>query len=120
MTLLDSRFRALADRLIGQYGKPMLLRKVGEATYDATKGESVLDNLDYAVTGVITQPSAMLLAQGLAVSGDVLVLLAAQALQVVPEDGDILVLDNVEWKVMTVRSLYSGEQIATFECLARS
>ena len=117
---LDTRARATAERMIDKVGKAMTLRREVVGTYDAAQGTAPVVPTDYDVVGVVTQPSTAMLSAGLAQSGDLAVMLAAKATEVEPQAGDVLVMTLENWQVMSVRAMYSGELIATYEVLARS
>jgi hypothetical protein len=117
---LDTRARATAERMIDKFGKAMTLRREVVGTYDPSTGAAAVVPTDYAVVGVVTQPSVAMLSAGLAQGGDLVVMLAAQATDVVPQAGDVLVMNLESWQVMSVRSMFSGELVATYELLARS
>ena len=118
--LLDTRARATAEAMIAKFGKAMTLRRATVGTYDAAQGTAAEVPTDYSIVGVVAQPSPAMFQAGLAVAGDITVLIAAQATSLVPVPGDELIIDDVTWQATSVRSMFSGELIATYEVLARS
>ena len=74
---------------------------------------------DYPIVGVVAQPSPAMFQAGLAVAGDITVLIAAKATSLVPVPGDELIIDGATWQATSVRSMFSGELIATYEVMAR-
>jgi hypothetical protein len=118
-TLLDTRMRATAERLIAQYGKAMTLRRQVEGTYNPATANASIGTSDYAVIAVVSTPSNAMLAAGLAQASDLVVMLAAKPLLIEPAVGDILIVDGAAWRILYVRAMFSGEQIATYELLAR-
>ena len=118
--LLDTRARATAEAMIAKFGKAMTLKREAVGTYDAAQGAAPVTATSYEVVGVVTQPSNSMLSMGLAQGGDLVVMLAAKAMAAVPQAGDVLVMDSAIWQVLSVRSMFSGELVATYELLARS
>ena len=117
--LLDTCARATAEAMIAKFGKAMTLRRATVGTYDATAGTATEVTTDNPVVGVVAQPSPAMFQAGLAVAGDITVLIAAKATSLVPVPGDELIIDDVTWQATSVRSMFSGELIATYEVLAR-
>ena len=118
--LLDTRARATAETMIAKFGKAMTLTREAVGTYVPSTGSAPVTATSYAVIGVVSQPSNTVLAMGLAQAGDIVVLLAAKSLTVAPQAGDVLVIDAANWQVLGVRSMFSGELVATYELQARS
>jgi len=117
---LDTRARATAETMIAKFGKAMTLKREVVGTYDATQGTAPVVPVSHSVIGVVSQPSVQSVASDLAQSGDLVVMISAKALSVVPQAGDILLMDSVPWQIITVRSTYSGEEVALYELLTRS
>ncbi len=120
MTALDTRARATAERLIATYGKTMVINRAAVGAYDPTTGTSTETPTAYTVKGVVSQPSESQFNSGFALAGDIKVLLAASALEIIPTPGDELVFDGVTWQVVAAPAIYSGEQVAIYEVLART
>jgi len=116
---LDSRARDTAEAMIAKFGKAMTLRRATVGAYDPSTGAAAEVTADYPIVGVVAQPSPAMFQAGLAVAGDITVLIAAKATSLVPVPGDEIVIDGVTWQATSVRSMFSGELIATYEVMAR-
>jgi len=121
-TALDIRAGATAKRLIEKFGKPMLLKRIYAVPYDPATGKAGTVPAIYAVTGVITTPSANTLMPGsLVTAGDRFVLIAGQSLLQAgePGDSDVLEIDGVDWEIINIQPIYSGEDVAIYSLLVR-
>lgn len=118
---LDNRARKTAQKLIRQFGKDAILRRRTSSYSPATRKttEAVID-----VKVKVTPPEPLELGRidgTLVEAGDAKVGLAALGLKFAPDaTTDSLVLDGLEWKIVTVRRVMSGELPALYELQLRS
>lgn len=119
MTRLDVRMRSLAERMIGQYGKAMTLRKIAEGAYDPSAGGVTTTPTDYAIFGSVAQPSRTAFESGTANVGDASVMVAAKGLTARPEVSDRLVIDDALWTIVAIADTYSGSEIAMYTLICR-
>ena len=119
MTTLDALIRPLAASLLAQYGKPILLRVTDSADYDPATGDADVDRTNYALYGLVSAPEHTLYDPGVALTGDVQVILADYTLDRPPKSGDLIGMDGVDWTIVAVNSTYSGEQAAIHTLLLR-
>lgn len=116
---LDTTMRAVAARLTATYGKAYTLKRV-TSTYSASTGKTVNTETSYEVNGA--PPKAYRIDQidgTLVEDGDCMVLLAALGLAVVPRTADVLDIDGVGWRIVRVRTVWSGEMAAAYEVQVR-
>lgn len=123
MTALDTKFRALATRLIDKNGKSVTFTSVKGLVYDTET--RIAHNASHPVTVKALVEDYSLIGsgttfqEGLVSGGDKKFSLAAAELTVKPKPGDSITLDTVVWNIVRVTEIWSGEQISLFECQAR-
>lgn len=122
MTALDTRFRRLAAVKVQQYGTLVTLKVNTAAAYDPATGASVQTTKSSTTHALISdyslQNSGSGFAAGLILSGDKKFSLAAlDNAHIKP--GDSIVLNGETYVVITVRELWSGEQITMYEVQGR-
>lgn len=118
---LDKRARKTARKLIRRFGKDAVLRRRTSSYLAATrKTTEAVTDLKVKVTPL--EPLALGRIDGTLVeAGDAQVGLAASGLKFAPDaKTDSLVMDGVEWKIVTVRRVMSGALPALYELRLRS
>ena len=102
------RMAQSALRLIAEKGASLTYRRLVQG-FDPLTGATVTASTDYAVTGVVQEASPGPLDNSLVRRGDRIVLVAAEALPVVPEAGSVLLLEEVEWSIVHVGAIKPGD-----------
>lgn len=123
MTKLDTRFRALATRLINKYGKSITLTSITTGSYNPATG-SVINTTSAASVKAIVEDysyrdSGTGFADGLVKIGDKKFTVAAIDLSSSPKPGDTITLGSATYSVIRVIETWSGEQIASYELQGR-
>jgi len=118
MTKLDTRFRALATRLINKYGKSITLTSVTTGSYNPATG-SVTNTTSAASVKALVEDYKTGFADGLVKIGDKKFTVAAIDLSSSPKPGDTITLGSATYSVIRVIETWSGEQIASYELQGR-
>ncbi len=118
---LDKTARATAFKLIKKFGKNAILRR-RTSTYSAATRKTTEATTDLKVK--VSPPEDFKFNQidgTLVQAGDAKVSIAALGLKFEPDaETDSIVMDSVEWKIVTVKTTWSGELPALFELQLRS
>lgn len=120
---LDAKIRPLAERLIENYGKELLLVSRVEGTFDPETGAvTATDPAAVSIRGIV-QAVDLHRVNGVNVLADDLVVLLAGTLETAPAVGDLLYLGSStsdrRTQVVAVRPIYSGELVAAYEVICR-
>jgi len=116
---LDKRMRALGQRLVDAYGKPVTLRRT-TSTYDPATGTTSTSTTNYSVNGVLEGYEDSRIDGTVVQAGDLRVTIPAQNLAIAPSmETDALVIGSGTWTLVNVRPTYSGEQVAIYELQVR-
>lgn len=119
-TAFDTRFRALARKLIdGTFGTSATLRTFAES-YDVATGKNTRTATDRAVTISPPAPVAESRISGVVEAGDAECYVAALSLSVRPSTEDVLESDAREWQVVQVNPVVSGDEKAAYRLVIRS
>ena len=119
MTQLDVLLRPLASSLINSYGKACVLRSSTSSGYDASAGAAAAHYTNYPLKGIMSSPERILYDPGVALDGDLQLILADYKLPQPPKAGDLVTLDNFDWTVVSVSSTFSGDSAAIHTLLLR-
>lgn len=116
---LDIRARATADRLIGKFGKQVTLTRVTEGTYNPDTGElSGGSTTTQTVVALVKDFNGIEILTGAIQAGDRKVSIAAlNATE--PQIGDKMTIDSLDYNVLSVKSIWSGEKTAVYELQVR-
>ena len=115
-TMLDLKIRASAFNLIAKVGKQVTFTLYPSAAYDPTDGETTKGSPTQYVKKV-SPPSAykeMYIDGEIIRKGDCRVILPAKDLEFTPEVGIEVTIDTVVWKIVGLKPVYSGEQVAAY------
>ena len=112
------RMAQSALRLIAEKGASLTYRRL-VPSFDPLTGATVTARTDYAVTGVVQEASPGPLDNSLVRRGDRIVLVAAEALPVVPEAGSVLLLEEVEWSIVHVGAIRPGDTAIAYRLQVR-
>ena len=112
------RMAQSALRLIAEKGASLTYRRLVQG-FDPLTGATVTASTDYAVTGVVQEASPGPLDNSLVRRGDRIVLVAAEALPVVPEAGSVLLLEEVEWSIVHVGAIKPGDTAIAYRLQVR-
>lgn len=122
MTALDTKFRALSNRLIDKYGKSVTLTSVTNGAYNPATGTSAKTTATSTVKAIVEDyslhSSGVGFQTGLIKAGDKKVTIAALGITK-PKPSDTVTIDAVVWNIVRVVETWSGEQIAVYECQLR-
>lgn len=102
------RMAQSALRLIAEKGASLTYRRLVKG-FDPLTGATVTASTDYAITGVVQEATPGPLDNAMVRRGDRIVLVAAEALPVVPEAGSVLLLEDTEWSIVHVGAIKPGD-----------
>lgn len=112
---LDDTARAVAERLIGRFGKTVTIRRVIRG-FDPATGKTTETTRDF--TARVSPPERFrehLIDGTLVKAGDLQAQLAAKGAPVVPEPArDRIVIDGESYQVLRVDPVTSGEEAALY------
>lgn len=111
-----AELRVIADDLIGDYGTAMTLEKVTEGAYNVATGVTAeSEAAGVAFNGAIsTKPpdSADKVTPTFSMeAGDIFVTVSDDALSISFEPRDIVVIDSLEWRVVSVDPPYDDDTV---------
>jgi hypothetical protein len=117
----DTAARATAERLIRNFGKSVMLRRVTRA-FDPATGKTTDTVEEFTVKVSPPERFRETLIDGTLVkAGDLKTHLPAEGLDIVPEPArDRVVIDNKPWNLLRVDPVVSGEQTAFYTLHLRS
>src|SRR5665213_3414895 len=110
---LDTIARKVSSDLIGKFGATMTLTRVVEGAYDPATGTTTNSETDETVIGVIEAYKDFAFANGLAVSGDKKVMLAASDVAK-PNLADKMTIQGIVYSILTIDETASGELNALY------
>ena len=109
---LDATARATAQRLIGNFGKKVTIRRTTRL-YSASTGKTTDTVIDSVVTSTPPAPFKLRRIDGTQIqSGDMEISVAAADISFDPQPGHEVVIDDEVWNVITVGAVWSGEKKA--------
>lgn len=120
-TALDDRLVPRALDTIDRYGKKVVFTVIGTATYDPATG-AVTESGKKTYTKKVSPPGAYLdryVDGDLIRRGDLRCIIAASGLEFTPVNGLQVDFDSKVFRVMSVKPIYSGEQVAVYELQLR-
>ena len=116
---LDSRARNTANNLLTKFGKSITLTRITEGNYDPTTGEMAAATSStsnhYAI---ISEYDGNALINGVIQSGDKKVSIASLNIDI-PQTGDKATIDALDYSIISVKSIWSGELAAVYELQVR-
>lgn len=134
-TVLDRIARPLAAKMIARFGAPLLYTRVlyDDTTPATSTSEAEEDTETYELKGVVSDLNPLSAASlraaasaagaaaeaGIILAGDKMVMVAAETIAFIPIVGDRLEVFGVTYRVMTVRTDYSGGQPALYNIQIR-
>ncbi len=117
---LDDRATALTERLLQKFGKVAEYSKENEPVYDDDTGETTeAIPTSYMITCYIdAQRTGEMLSQGLISNTETVILVSAKELGIEPKAGDdIIFASSATYSVKRFNSIWSGEEVALYECI---
>ena len=114
---LDTRLRALAKKLIPDYGKSITYIAVTPGGYVNSTGFSAESTASSTVTAVIENFASNLIDGTQVKKGDLQVIIDAPTLDdasITPDTDDRLTIASTTYKIINVEPIYSGALIAYF------
>ena len=112
---LDVRARKTALALIDKFGKSISLVSVVDGIYDPLTGDiSPPVQKVVIIRGLIEATVYFDVSRGMVVSNDKKVAIAAKGIDA-PKIADRLTIDSVNYSVISVNAVYSGELAALYE-----
>jgi len=114
-----TKTREKANSLIVKFGMPLIVRR---AQTDSTTpwNPEELSHTDYPGYGVVTEFNRREVDGTLVQTGDKKVLLSAEDLQIAPETSDLVVVDGVEYKIVTINPLSPAGTVVLYELQIRA
>ena len=109
--------------LLNEFGKATTFRQINTSTYDPSTGSSTKSSTDYSVKSYMAQYTLTELTVDSIVRGDRKALLSAfdtsgSAIPA-PDEGDLLVGVGDTVRVVSVQTIYSGENVVCYICQVR-
>ncbi len=115
MTVLDSAMGALAQNLIGTFGRPATIASKGESAYDTATGRTASTESSISCSVVIEAFAAGLIDGTLVQQGDVKGLVSGLEVGYKPNPArDTLTEGGREWKIVGVIGYSSGASEAAY------
>ena len=112
MTALDKRLRKIAKTRLKKVGKNAQYRREVVGVLDEEAGQYIGSRTDfYSVKVFLEKVTTGELESGLATVDDVKILLAASAIPIIPQAGDLVVADKTYYVKKNMAD-WSGEEIA--------
>lgn len=116
---LDSVMVPLANALIGDFGKTVSYKQRA-SSYDAASGKTTFTETVTSAIIAPPEPYKQSRVDGSVVQmGDVMTAIAGSAISFVPEISDRVLLNDVDWQVVGVNPVFSGELVAMYELQLR-
>jgi hypothetical protein len=116
---LDSIMVPLADSLITDFGKTATYKQV-TSTFSASTGKTTSTETPSTVIVTPPAPYKQNRIDGTVVqTGDVTCNIAGQAISFTPQIGDRINLNSLDWQIVGVNPVFSGEQIALYKLQLR-
>lgn len=116
------KFRALATKLVAKFGTPMDWKVKSGGTFDPGTGK-VTGTTTTTHSGVLTTPPVPLDAryfpEDVLKMADAMVIVDDPSITFIPDTGDVVVFDGLEWGVLRVESFYPGATAAAHVCAIR-
>lgn len=130
MTVLDGPLRGVAKTLLGQLGKTVTYRRIVAGDYDPQTSDTWPETKTTATIAVQVEDTNRLEKLGFELTGEIRtgdfgLVLAAQAFEEAfgaglrPEGGDEVDFESKTYRVLQVKPLYSGDQVATYTLQVR-
>lgn len=116
-TEMDTEFVPLALEMIEEFGKTVEIKIYPDAVYDVVQGETTVgDYVRYVKKIIPPYPYEQKYINGDIIQmGDLQTGIAGSGLGFVPEPGlTTITIDSTVWKIVNMKPIYSGEQIALF------
>lgn len=117
MTEFDTDFVPMAVEMLAEFGKQVTFRVYPEAVYDPETGKNTIgEPADYTVKAIPPYSyEAKYIDGDTVLAGDMQTGIAASGLEFTPKPSETkVVIDSVEWSIVSVQPQYSGEQIAVY------
>lgn len=105
---LDTRARQTASDLITKFGKSLTLKTVVNGTYDPATGEITNTETTATVLGIVKDYASNEIDGTMVLVGDRKVSIAALG-NTEPQTTDKITIDGVDWQVVAVSGIWSGE-----------
>ena len=113
MGILDAPMRSVAANLMAKFGTSITVRSVTHATYSVTDGASAESTSDTAVKGTLEEYQAHEVGDAVKV-GDRKLTIAAKDLTFTPDTEDRVLIGTTIYRVVSVESVYSGDEAALY------
>lgn len=112
MTALDTRARALAERMLGIYGKSLSFTHRTPGAYDPNTSAVTVTETTQTIKACLVQPSKQQIDQGVLATSMVAMLAAADLTAGNPAPGDRFTVDSIVYSVGWTDRLWSGDLVA--------
>ena len=120
MTALDDVLLPAVKAIISSVGVAMTAATITTDTYDPSTGETTQDSTDASFTASpLLQYNLKQIDGELILSGDTKIVIAGQDATFTPIRDMRITFDSVSWKIVSVKTIYSGESIAAWICQMR-
>lgn len=123
MTELDAEIGPLALDLINEFGKLIKYGRVTTTGYNVATATTGVSEDFVDVRAIVEdynlQSGGQGFASGLIEAGDKKVTIAAKSLEYIPTTNDLLEIDDITYKVVNVKIVYSGDLAALYELQGR-
>lgn len=121
---LDAKMQDLAKNLIPKFGKSLLYADQTGFTYNPATGEvSGGTESNKAFVGLVANIQDDQIDGETFMRGDLIVLMAAKDLGFTPEVNRVIYLGSTtgaeQWRIVSIKPTYSGEQVATYDVQVR-
>lgn len=111
---LDVRARALALRLLNQYGKACVYKSITRSEYDPVTAGVITTTLKHPVSLYLEAPNQTELSSQQVVITDEMAILPALGFPFTPKANDAIEINGIDRTVKTVARIWSGAEVAVF------
>lgn len=116
---LDSVMVPLANQLIGDFGKTVSYKQRA-SSYDPSTGKTSFTETETSAIIAPPEPYKQNRIDGTVIQqGDVMTSIAGSSISFVPEISDRVLMNGVDWQVVGVNPVFSGELVALYELQLR-
>lgn len=116
---LDSVMVPLANKLIGDFGLTVTYKQV-TTSFDVSTGKTTDTEATSSAVVAPPEPYKQNRIDGTTIrNGDIMTAIAQSAIAFTPAINDRVTLNGVDWEVIAVNPVFSGEQVAMYELQLR-
>lgn len=116
---LDATARALATKLLAQFGRPVIVTIVNQGSYNTLTGQGNQNSTSYTVNALIEENKGYLIDKDLSQIGDKKITICGADIPIRPKPVDTVNIDGIIYRVVSVKAVSSGLLNALYEIQVR-